>query len=201
MTEANTDPADDGPSEESDPLPADVVEEAERLTRLARDAVDESEAAAYRDRRASLLADHDYRARVRDDDSRDVLVLHPDEWLDDGLVQVDQIEDLDRGIERPLSGPGEADDWATVDEHNQAVVERVQSEHGEVHGENAAAFAQFMSNHYARAVESVTDAEKEEFLTEYFPRNAWPSDEQRDVVDESLRLAIAAGETLSGTAE
>lgn len=211
MTEANNDPADepadgdrttgaDGDDDASD-VPADVVDEAERLTRLAREAIDDSEAEAYRDRRESLLDEHEYRARVREDDSRDVLVLHPDEWLENGLVQVDRIEDVDRGIERPLSGPGEADDWETVDEHNREIVDRIEAEHDAVHGQNAAAFAEFMSNHYARAIESATDDEIEEFLTEYFPRNAWPTDDQRAEVEQSVQLAIEIGESLTGSAE
>ncbi len=209
MPEANSDIPDDrdgdeqadGADDDAGDLPVDVVEEAERLTRLAREAVDESEAEAYRDRRAALLDDHDYRARVREDESRDVLVLHPDEWLEDGLVQVDRIEDVDRGVERPLSGPGEADDWQTVDEHNREIADRVEAEHGDVHGQNAAALAAFMSNHYARAIESATDDEKEEFLTEYFPRNAWPTDDQRAVVEESVELAVETGEAITGSAE
>jgi len=111
-----------------------------------------------------------------------------------------RVEDVDRGIERPLSGPGEADDWQTVDEHNSEIVDRVEAEHGEVHGRNAAAFAEFMSNHYARAIESATDEEKEEFLTEYFPRNAWPTDDQQAVVEQSVRLAIETGESITGSA-
>ncbi|WP_250137715.1 DUF7108 domain-containing protein [Halorientalis salina] len=213
MTEANSDHDDerggeDRQSEEratddetAADVPTEVVDEAERLTRLAREAVDDSEAEAYRDRRASLLADHGYRVRVREDDSRDVLVLHPQEWLDDGLVQVDQIDDVDRGIERPLSGPGEADDWAVVEEHNSEVVAEVEAEYGAVHGQNAAVFAEFMSNHYARAVESATDDEKEEFVTDYFRRNAWPSDEQREAIERSVEITIEVGRSLTGAAE
>jgi len=68
--------------------------------------------------------------------------------------------------------------------------------YGDVHGANAAAFADFMSNHYARPVESATDVEIEEFLTEYFPRNAWPTDAQKAVVDESVELVFeSAGAT------
>jgi hypothetical protein len=212
MTEANSDdderdgekPQSEEPAADDETaadVPTDVVDEAERLTRLAREAVDDSEAEAYRDRRASLLEDHGYRVRVREDDSRDVLVLHPQEWLDDGLVQVDQIEDVDRGIERPLSGPGEAGDWAVVEDHNREVVAEVEAEHGAVHGQNAAAFAEFMSNHYARAVESATDDEKEEFVTDYYRRNAWPSDEQREVVERSVEIAIEVGRSLTGAAE
>lgn len=183
-------------------LPPAVETEAERLTRLAREAVDGNEATAYRDRRDSLLADYEYTARVREDASRDVLVLHPEEWLDEeGLIEMEQVENLDRGIERPLSGPGESDDWETVAEHNREVVARVEADHGEVHGENAEAFATFMNNHYARAIESATDEEITEFLTEYFPRNVWPSEQQKKSVEQSVELAIDAGTAISDTAE
>lgn len=172
----------------SEKLPEDTADEAERLTRLAREVIDESEAEAYRTERAELLAEHGYTSRVREDGTRDVLVLHPEEWVEDGKIRVERIEDVDRGIERPLSGPGPGDDWEEIEGHNRAVAERIEREHGEVHGANAHAFADFMSNHYAKPVEMATRGEREEFKTEYFPRNAWPSEKQRALLDESLTL-------------
>jgi hypothetical protein len=185
-------PAD--PVERADTPPAAVLDAAERLTRRAREAVDESEATAYRADRDERLAAHDYTVRVREDDTRDVLVVHPDAWVEDGTIRTERIDDIDRGIEIPLSGPGEADDWATVDAHNRELVAAVRETHGETHGENAAALADFMSNHYAKPVESATRAELREFLSEYFPRNAWPTDEQRDVVEKSVRLVFDAAD-------
>jgi len=174
-------------------LPPGVAEEAERLTRLAREAVDDAEAAAHRDRRDDLLADHGYVARVRSDDAGDTLVAYPAEWVDDdGHVRVDRIEDVDRGVERPLSGPGDADEWDSVEAHNRAVADRVEREHGPVHGANAHAFADFMGNHYAKPVERATPDEREEFLSDYFPRNAWPTDAQRAAVERSLSLVEEA---------
>jgi len=172
----------------------DVVAEAERLTRLAREAVDEGEAAAYRRDRDRQLAEHDFRARVREEDARDVLVLHPDEWVEDGTIRPDRVEDTDRAEEIPLDGPGDPDDWESVEEHNADLVARVRAEHGDVHAENVRAFADFMSNHYARPLDSATDDEIREFLHEYYPRNAWPSDDQREVVERSLRYAFDAAE-------
>jgi hypothetical protein len=72
-----------------------------------------------------------------------------------------------------------------------AVAERA----GPVHAANVRAFADFMGNHYARRVETATPAELREFLTEYYLRNAWPSDEQRDVVVQSLEATFAVTET------
>lgn len=177
-------------SSDEDELPPELVDRAERLTRLARDAVDDAEADAYREERASLLADHDFTARVREDDPGATLVLHPDEWTEDGTIRTDRIEDVDRAVEVSLSGPGDPDEWESVDEHNRDVAARVREARGEVHGDNAEAFADFMGNHYARPVESATDDEVEEFLTEYFPRNAWPSEAQRAVVEDSLDLVF-----------
>jgi hypothetical protein len=187
-----------GPDADGDEeVPPSVVDEAERLTRLAREAIDENEAAAYREERDALVAGHDFRARVREDGGRDTLVLYPDEWMADGLIQRDQIEDVDRGIERPLEAPGAEDDWEEVESHNRAVADRVAAEHGEPHAANVSAFADFMSNHHARAIDDATDADAEEFLGEYYPRNAWPTDRQRDAVEESVALAFETADAIA----
>jgi hypothetical protein len=201
---------DDGASETADQgeqggdegsPPEAVIEEAERLTRLAREAVDDDEAAAYRAERADLLATHDYTDRIREESDGDVLVLYPEEWVEDGLVQTDRIEDIDRGIEVSLEGPGDPEEWSDVADHNRAIVEQVREEHGEVHGDNAEAFAEFLSNHYAKPIEGATAAEKETFLAEYFPRNAWPTEEQRVVIEESLSLTFDVAASVSDTPE
>lgn len=183
-------PPDEESSDREDKLPEETAEQAERLTRLAREAVDDAEAAAYREDRAAVLSDHDFTARVRDDDTGATLVLHPDEWVADGTIRTDRIDDTNRAVEISLSGPGDPDDWEEVDEHNREVVAHVRAEHGDVHGDNAAAFADFMGNHYARPVESATGPEVEEFLEDYFPRNAWPDDRQRALVEESIEYVF-----------
>ncbi|MGB9963927.1 DUF7108 domain-containing protein [Halobacterium hubeiense] len=167
-------------------LPDDVVDEAERLTRLARDAVDDAAAEAYRERREELLADHGFVPRVRERD--DTLVCYPAEWVEDGRVQLEDVEDTDRAAEVSLSGPSEQGDYEDAAARNAELVERVRERHGDVHGDNAAAFAEFMNNHYARSMDAAGDRERAEFREEYFPRNAWPSDEQRACVEESLEL-------------
>lgn len=200
-------------------LPDEVLEEAERLTRLAREADrrDESdcaspsadrkndsgrsagteEAQVYRDRRDDLLAEHGYIARVRSDDTGDVLVCHPAEWLDEtGTVEFDAVEDVSRGEEVSLSGTGESDAWAVIDAHNRAVADRVADDHGEVHGRTGRALADFASNHYAKRIERLTPAEREEFRTEYLPRNGWPTNAQREVAEESVALAVAIAASL-----
>ena len=180
----------DDPLDRTDTPPAEVVDEAERLTRLARDAVVEAEIDAYLTNRDELLATHDYTARVREDETRDVLVVHPAEWVEDGTVQPARIDDVDRGIEIPLSGPGEGDDWELIDDHNREIVEDVRDEYGDTHAANVAALADFAGNHYAKPIDSTTEEELREFLEEYFVRNAWPTDEQRDVVEKSVRVAF-----------
>jgi hypothetical protein len=186
--------SDDGGGTESDDqeIPSTVVDEAERLTHLAREAVVEPERAAYLEDRAQLLADHEFVARVRDED--DTLVLHPEEWVQEGTIRTERIEDVSRGIEVALSGPGVSDDWAEIDAYNRAIVETVREEHGETHAENAAALADFAGNHYAKPVTDLAAEELREFVEEYFRRNAWPTDEQRDVVKKSVDLAFDAAD-------
>jgi hypothetical protein len=229
MTEPPDDHTDGGSTdgsmdgEPTDGLPEAVADEAERLTRLARDAETREgpesestsetdvasapeggrEAAAARDERDELLAEHGYTARERVDEgtrrgseetgggTRGVtLVCYPEEWIDDGTIRFDLIEDTARAVERPLDVPASEADWESVDAHNRRIAEQVGETHGPVHGANATAFAAFMSNHYARPIESATDRMREEFLTEYFPRNAWPTDEQRSLVEESVAVAV-----------
>jgi hypothetical protein len=173
----------------ADGLPEELIDEAERLTRLARDVPDPSEAAAHRERRDDLLAAHGYTARYREED--DTLVLNPAEWFEDGVARTDRIDDLSRAVERSLSGAGADDDWRAVEEHNAALVERVDAEHGPTHAANARAFADFMGNHYTRRIEAASGRELREFLDEYYPRNAWPTTRQKEVVEESLRLLFA----------
>jgi len=180
-------------AEETDDLPQRVIDEAERLTRRARNAVDPNEAGAYRDERASLLADHEFIARLRED-GRETLVLYPEEWVDDGTVRPERIDDTDRGVERPLEGPDEATEWDVTEEHNRDLAETVEAEHGSVHGANAHALADYASNHYAKAIDRLTGEELREFYEEYFPRNAWPSDDQKAVVEESVRLVFVAAD-------
>jgi len=179
-------------------LSHDVTETALTLTRRARGARDDDAAADHRRRRDELLAEYGYEARVREDDDRDVLVLYPGEWLDDGTVRTERVEDVDRGVELPLSGPADPDDWAAVDAHNRRAVERVRERHGDDHAANAGAFADFLGNHYAKRLERSLPAERAEFLEEYYPRNAWPTDDQAAVVADSVELAVEAARALAG---
>jgi hypothetical protein len=181
---------------DEDPIPKAVIDRVVTLSRRARAAVDENERNAYREERAELLERHGYEARIRDDDTGSTLVLYPTKWVEDGTVRFDRIEDTDRAIERSLSGPGTGENWDEIDEHNRSIAATVEAHHGDVHGETASAFAAFMSNHYAKPIEDATAAEREEFRQEYFPRNAWPSDEQRERLDRSMELIF---ETVGST--
>ncbi|UWG49403.1 Uncharacterized protein AArcCO_0071 [Halalkaliarchaeum sp. AArc-CO] len=179
---ADIDSRDNGQSSEE--LPEAVVDEAERLTRLARRATDDDEAALYRRERDRLLEEYGFAPRFREDD--DTLVCYPSEWIEDGTARIDRIEETDRASEIPLSGPGDPDRYDEVETHNAEIVEAVADQYGPVHGANARAFADFMGDHYVKQVERATADEIAEFKTEYFPRNAWPSDEQRDRIAQSL---------------
>ena len=182
-------------------IPAEAVDEAERLTRLARAAerradADNDDAAEeadlYRERRTDLAADHDYEDRIRDED--DTLVLYPEEWLADGIVQFDRIEETDRAVEVNLSGPGDPEHWQEVADHNDALVDAV-AESAPTHEANARAFTEFASNHYAKPAEDLTVEEVREFLEEYYPRNVWPDEADASLVDESVRKVFEAADT------
>lgn len=193
-----TSPDDDSATDDDTGLPAEAVDEAERITRLARAASDPNEVAAHRERRDDLLADHGYVARVRSADGDDTLVLHPSNWLDgDGTVRVDRV-DVAEAVEVPLSESGDASRWEETEAHNRTVAEQVAADHGRVHGRNVHALADFLGNHHAKRIEDATPGDLREFLEEYYPRNAWPSDEQRAVVEESVALARETAASLAG---
>ena len=177
-------------------VPVGVVDEAERLTRLARRTEDDAAAAFYRERRDDLVAGHDYVPRLREDD--DTLVLYPDEWMEDGTVQLDRIETTDRAVEVSLSGPGDADRYDEIAAYNEAVADAVADARGEVHAATARSFAAFMSNHYVRAVDDATPEVREEFREEYLPRNGWPTDEQLAAVEESLTVIETVAADVDG---
>ncbi|MFC6724647.1 rnhA operon protein, partial [Halobium palmae] len=144
-----------------------------------------------------LLDEFGFTARIREGD--DALVLHPAEWVEDGTVRVERIDDTDRAVEVPLSDAGDEDDYDAVAQHNADLVRAVEAEHGPVHAANARAFADYMSNHYVRRMEEATEDELREFLAEYYPRNAWPSAEQKSAVESSLaHLFDAAGTEVPG---
>jgi hypothetical protein len=181
--------ADEDGEQTTNELPDGVVDEAERLTRLARTTVDENERAARLERRGELLAEHDFTARVREDGDA-TLVLHPAEWHADGRIRTGRIDDLSRAVEIQLEGTEDPDDWAAVDEQNRNLAAAVREAHGDVHGDNAVALADFFGNHYAKPIVSATATELDEFCEEYFVRNAWPSKKQRAAITESIRVVF-----------
>jgi len=175
-------------------VPVDVVDEAERLTRLAREATDPDAASHYRERRDELVTNYEYTPRLREDD--DTLVLYPEEWMESGTVRMDRIEETDRAVEVSLSGPGEAGRYREVAAYNDAVAEAVADRADDAHVATARTFAAFMSNHYVRPVDDATPAIREEFREEFLPRNGWPTDEQLAVVTESLDRIESVAETI-----
>lgn len=183
-------------------LPSEVITAAERLTKLARRSSDPNEAAAYRRDRDQQLAEYGYVARIRSDDSKEVLVLYPDAWIEDGTVRFEAIDNTSRAVERVLEGTGEETTFEDVMAHNQRLVDAVEELAGPIHAANAAAFATFMANHYVRRMETASPAELREFRSEYYPRNVWPTAEQRAVLAESLVFVFeVADQTLPATLE
>ena len=173
-------------------VPPTVVDDAERLTHLAREAVDDDEAAAYRADRAAQLDAHDFTARVREDDSGETLVMHPQEWVEDDTIRPERVDDTDRAIELSLSGSDSPDDWQAVDDHNRELVARVRDAHGDEHAAVVDVLADFASNHYAKPIDDLSATELREFETEYVTRNAWLDDDALAVLEESVRYAFDA---------
>ncbi|MFB6198554.1 MAG: rnhA operon protein, partial [Halobacteriaceae archaeon] len=177
---------------ETDDIPPEDVDKIVRLTKLSLRATDPDEAEAYREHRDSIAEDHEYLVRLRDGDT---VICHPEEWLDDeGKIKMNAIDDTDRAIEREFD-TGRADEsWERIDSHNKDIARRVFEEYGATHGENAKAFADYMSNHVAKRVEDASSTEIDVFLRDYYPRNAWPSDEQRTLVVKSIRHMLEIAE-------
>jgi hypothetical protein len=193
MPEDETEPPDETETE-TDTLPESVVAEAERLERLARRVSDEAEAEVYRERRSELVAAYGFESRIREDDDGDVLVCHPAEWVEDGTVRTERIDDVDRGVEVPLSGAGSPDDWQATEDTNRALAEAVAEAHGEPHATNAHALADFASNHYAKPVARLAPAELAEFRDEYYPRNVWSSEAAEAALEETVEYMLAAAD-------
>ncbi|MFB6109447.1 MAG: rnhA operon protein [Halodesulfurarchaeum sp.] len=177
-------------------LPDHVLETAKAFTRAARRGT-HPDGTALRERRGELLDEYGYTARVREDDSGPVLVCHPADWVEDGVLQPDAMDATENAVERPLRGTAVGDGWAAIDAHNRDLAGRVADRYGEPHGANAEAFAVYMANHHAEPIEAATSGQVRDFLEEYFPRNAWPDEAQAAVVETSIeRLFAVAGEPM-----
>ncbi|MDZ7849318.1 MAG: rnhA operon protein [Halodesulfurarchaeum sp.] len=175
-------------------LPDSVFETVRAMTRTIRRET-HSDPVAIRERRDTLLDRYGYAARVREDQSDPVLVCYPDHWLADGTFQPEHLESTENAVEGPLYSLPQGDSWAAIEAHNEALAERVAEQFGETHGANAAAFGTYMANHHAARIEAATSVEIEDFLAEYFPRNAWPSGTEAAAVETSLeRVFAVAGE-------
>lgn len=166
-------------------------ETAERIRRLTIQLRAGDDTAT--DRRDRLLEASGARARVRQDDEGETLIIYPERWVDgDGRVDPTDINDPSEAVSLPLvdtSTPSD-DDWPEIDAHNQAVADAVAELHGPVHGATAEALATYLSNHHLRRIEHATEAELRTFSDDYFIRNAWPTQQQRAVLEESIELAV-----------
>ncbi len=168
-------------------LPPSVVQTVRAMTRTARFAT-HARPDAIRERRDALLARFGYRARVRADDPVPTLVCYPDAWIEDGLLQPEQLESTDDAVEVPLSSVGSLEEFEAIEAHNQDVAQRVTDHYGALHGKTAAAFGTYMANHHNAPIEAATPSQVDHFRSDYFPRNAWPTDEQVAALDTSLEL-------------
>ncbi len=171
----------------ADRLPAAIRETALGLARKESRSSAE-EAARLRARREALLEEFGFTSRIRDEDERAVLVCYPSEWIVEGTIDREAIDDIDRAVELPIDGPVDPESWSALATDNQKLAKQVHTHHGPIHGNNADAFVVFMNNHRARPVRSATSDDIEEFLTEYYPRNAWANEDERAVVEDSLDL-------------
>ena len=172
----------------SEQLPHALRTQLRELALEERHATDEDIGQRARERRSELLKRHGYASRIREDEHGAVLVCYPETWMADGELVPAAVEDTDRAVEIPLSGAGDPDDWAELAAHNDAIARSVAERHGRDHGENAMAFATFMNNHRARPIDTAGPDDVREFLAEYYPRNAWPSDQQAKIVEDSIAL-------------
>lgn len=163
-------------------LPPNVREEAIAVARRIG-SPDEAE-----DALAPLLAPYQLVPRIRIDGDSAVLVCYPEAWRDEGEIQIEAIDNIDRAIELPLTGAAD-EAWAEITARNAHVVEQVAEQYGSPHTANARAFATFMENHRARPIAHANDADIEEFLEEYYPRNVWPRAEEAAVIETSVELA------------
>ncbi len=156
------------------------------MTRLAREVVDDAEADAYRTERDEILAEYDYTARIRNDETGDVLVCHPVEWVDDGVIRPERVDDIDRGVEIRLSAPatrtsGQRSRW------NRAVVDAV-----------TVAQVRHTRTRSCSLIQGITTRNRSRrrrrrnsgVSRRLCPRNAWPTAEQRSVLDQSIRLTV-----------
>ncbi len=167
-------------------LPDHAIQTAVRLARAVAEGTSDAS-----DRLEAHVAAYGFSYRIREDQEGPMLVCYPASWVVDGVLDHSAIDSLADAIERPLY-PISPDSWAVVDAHNRAVAEAVATSYGNAHGDNAAAFAAYMSNHHARRVGVATPADVETFLTDYYPRNVWPGAKARTVVEESVTLTVRA---------
>jgi len=123
-----------------------------------------------------------YRWRIREADS--TLVCVPGTWFNDGVVMPERVDTAEAiEIECAPSATG----YDAVATANAEVAAAVSAAYGPTHGENAAIIARFMSAHMRRPIASMTEADRAAF-DEFYRRNAWPSDDAKEVITQSVKL-------------
>lgn len=137
------------------------------------------------ERRDRLVRSHGHRARLRLDDM--VLVLYPEEWVEDGEVRFEEVEDVDRALEVELEPEKE---WGEAHSENKELLSEFGERVEDHHVYNARVFTEFLENHYSISVMDARQEHVNEFLEEFYPRNAWPSRQARVCVDESVEMFL-----------
>lgn len=176
-------------------LPPAIRKTALQLARQAQRASDD-ESARLHARREALLGEYGFTSRIREDETGHVLICYPAEWIADGTIDREAIDDLERAEELPLDEPSDGESWSAIAANNRKLADRIREAHGPVHGANADALVSFANNHRAAPIRAMDGADIEEFLTEYYPRNAWPSEAERAAIDESIELVLEMAESV-----
>lgn len=158
------------------------VDEVVELARPALGGGDLSEA-------REAAGQHGFGVRLRDT----VLVLYPEDWLEDGVVRPDV--DVDRAFEVDLADTA---DRQRARERNEKLLGEFESsvERGTVDDVavedvvfNVRRFAEFCANHHGVAVDEAGDV-VEEFVSDYYVRNVWASESQREALVASLDVVF-----------
>ena len=157
----------------SNPLPQ------EHLRRLGQALLDGEDLADDIDR---IVGDAGYRWRMREADS--TMVCVPITWFEDEVIVPERVDTADAiEIECAPSAAG----YDAVAAANAEVAAAVGAAYGAAHGENAAIIARFMTAHLRRPIASMTEADRVAF-SEFYLRNAWPSDDAKEVIDQSVKI-------------
>ncbi|MFB6284114.1 MAG: hypothetical protein ABEK59_09320 [Halobacteria archaeon] len=167
---------------------------------LARKAVtgeDELNEDIWRD--AEEMAEREgYSLNYRTDDA--VLVVYPEYWTRDGVVDFDAVEDTDAAYEFPLETKGL--DFPELRKRNSRILDRYRRETEDSdHVYNAEAFVEYLENHHHTTVKAATEEQVKYFLEDYYVRNVWPPEGAEEKLTESLKELLRIADNPAVTFE